>query len=107
MLVRGSFSVVYRGTSPAWLDMAIKTVDPVAFRGATPGEMKALSTMLLNEAKLLSRLQHPNLVVLLAYGMEGEGRVALVLEHTEWTLRERLFDDGLVTQMGRLLPVER
>jgi serine/threonine protein kinase len=50
---------------------------------------------LAQEARILGRLQHPNLVMLLGVRRIREGRLALVLQHSSGpTLRERLREDG-------------
>lgn len=105
VLGRGSFSVVYGGVSSSGQPIAVKTIDALVYRRATPGDKAACVTAFRNEIDFLRRFKHPNLVRLLGWGVEsGEGRLAVVLERVHETLSARLFSG---TGNGRLAPIDR
>jgi hypothetical protein len=105
ILGRGSFSVVYAGTSSTGGDVAIKTIDTAIYRAATPGDKTAWATTFKNEIQLLRRLMHPNLIELLGWGVDGGGgRLAVVLELVDETLGARLFKTAGKTSLS---PIDR
>jgi serine/threonine protein kinase/class 3 adenylate cyclase len=90
---RGSVVTLYRAFQPALARyVAVKVLD--TFRG----EHEQVAEWVRQEAAILARLRHPNVVTVFDYG-EDRGLRYLVVE---------LIDgEGLEKQLGRPLPVER
>ncbi|MCL4228652.1 MAG: serine/threonine protein kinase [Myxococcales bacterium] len=69
---------------------------PVAIKRVLPDASKnpAFSEMFISEAKLSSRLQHPNIVNVLDFDRDHEGRLYLVMELVEGRDLDALIDSG-------------
>ena len=74
----GGMADVYAGTSVGAEGFA----RPVAIKRVLPGfsEMPEFAAMFVDEARLASRLDHPNIVSVLDFDRDAEGRLFLVME---------------------------
>ena len=94
---RGGFANVYQGVhTDKNHRVAIKIFDPAA-HGDEDGRR---ADRFRREARLVSRLQHPNTVTILDYGVDDDGTAFLVMEYIEGTTLQQLFD-----RHSRLEPV--
>lgn len=95
-LGRGGSSVVYHARDRVLeRDVAIKVI-----RDTQMGDAEAV-TRFEREARVLARLQHPNIVILYAAKPLPGGSLALVMQHSSWrTLKTLVRDTGpLPTEM--------
>ena len=76
---RGSSGTVYLSHDPFYgRDVAIKLYKEPS--GADEGELRAMRKMFFNEAQMVGRLQHPNILPIFDAG-EEDGRYYVVMEH--------------------------
>ncbi len=76
---RGSSGTVYLSHDPFYgRDVAIKLYKELS--GEDDGEMRAARKMFFNEAQMVGRLQHPNILPIFDAG-EEDGRYYVVMEH--------------------------
>ncbi len=81
---RGGFSQVYRGVHRAMnRTVAIKIFDPASHGSDSPDRTAWRAERFEREARLVSRLRHPNTVTIFDYGLEPDGRAYLVMEYIE------------------------
>jgi hypothetical protein len=88
-LGKGGMGTVYRGYQRSvGRDVAIKVIEP-------RGSSAAITRRFLREAKLASRLSHPNIVTVIDFGQTEDGALFLVMELVRGrTLSRVLADEG-------------
>jgi PAS domain S-box-containing protein len=97
IVARGGMGVVYRATQyPIGRRVAVKVLRRELFGNAS--EAPLLLDRFRREAMIVSRLAHPNIVVLHDFGECGDGNLFMAFEYLEGpTLHEVLLDGALPT----------
>jgi serine/threonine-protein kinase len=98
VIARGGMGVVYRATQyPIGRRVAVKVLRRELFGSVT--EAPLLLERFRREAMIVSRLAHPNIVVLHDFGECGDGNLFMAFEYLEGpTLHEVLLDGPLPTE---------
>ncbi|WP_230467369.1 serine/threonine-protein kinase [Lujinxingia vulgaris] len=93
---RGGFSNVYGGVHTG-MDrrVAVKIFDPSLPANQDPARAQRRAERFEREARLVSKLTHPNTVTIFDYGVDQEGLLYLVMEYIDGpTLKEAINERG-------------
>ncbi|WP_241250189.1 serine/threonine-protein kinase [Lujinxingia sediminis] len=93
---RGGFSNVYGGVHTG-MDrrVAVKVFDPSLPANQDPARAQRRAERFEREARLVSKLTHPNTVTIFDYGVDKDGLLYLVMEYIEGpTLKEAIAERG-------------
>ncbi|TXD34657.1 serine/threonine protein kinase [Lujinxingia vulgaris] len=96
LIGRGGFSNVYGGVHTG-MDrrVAVKIFDPSLPANQDPARAQRRAERFEREARLVSKLTHPNTVTIFDYGVDKEGLLYLVMEYIEGpTLKEAIAERG-------------